>query len=253
MADIVTSHGRGISLRAAQVALAAAQPRGISALRAGVAPTALLSHREIASFHGLSVGTVLYIGANRGQALPLLSSAFPDAVIHCFEPLPEPFAMLAAACRSRSRWKAYHLAVGQLNGTTTMLRNVSHDEASSLRRPGVEMGRLYPHVEGWQEQEVEAIRLDDWVAGQELEDDILVKLDVQGAEDLVLGGGPKIFARARAVIIELSVVSTYEGGMRAPEMQATLVGMGFKYGGELAVVRSPVTGEVVEFDALFFR
>lgn len=246
-------HMRGALLRAANLCLAAAQPHGLASLRAGVSPTELLTYRQVSSFFQLSVKTVLYIGANRGQELPLLRAAFPEAEIHCFEPLGEVFSELSRACEARAGCAAYNLAVSDTTGTAEIRRSRDHDEASSLRAPNDAMEALYPHVGDWTSEVVETVTLDEWAVDRDLADDLVIKLDTQGSEDLVIRGGPEMVKKARAVIVELAVRPTYREAPTGSKIEALLASIGYVYAGQLSAVRSPVTNEVVEYDAAFVR
>ena len=102
------------------------------------------------------------------------------------------------------------------------------------------------------DETVRTTRLDAWAADQDITEQILVKMDVQGAEQLVLAGGEDIFARAGMVIVELAVVPTYEGAPLMTTMFDELTRRGFGYAGELSQVRDE-DYVVVEFDGAFVR
>ena len=68
--------------------------------------------------YNLSVETVLYVGANHGQELPLLRLAFPRAVVHCFEPQTDCQPALAAAAAEHPKWVRVHpVALSDQTGT----------------------------------------------------------------------------------------------------------------------------------------
>lgn len=202
---------------------------------------------------GLNIRTVLYVGANVGQELDLLAFAFPAATIHCFEPQQEcQRGLAAAAARWPGRVHTYDVALSDQEGKVTLHRPASHDQAASLLDPSAEMLHQFPHVTGWAAQTVTATTLDKWAADHPLDDDILVKMDVQGAEPLVISGGPETFARARLVITEMAVVTTYSGASDMHAAFDTMAGLGFGYAGELGQVRG-ADGAVVEFDGAFAR
>ncbi len=208
---------------------------------------------EMQSRFALSIHTVLYVGANVGQELDLLAFAFPDATIHCFEPQRQcQDGLVAATSRWPGRAHVHPIALSDRAGDVTLHRPVSHDQASSLLEPSDEMHRQFPHVTGWGDETVAAEPLDEWAARNPLENDIVIKMDVQGAEQLVIAGGSNVFAQARMVITEIAAVTTYSG---APDMHATfdtMAGLGFGYAGEMGQVRSG-DGSVVEFDGVFAR
>lgn len=249
----LAAHLRGTALRTSRLALALAQPHGWAAMRAGVAPARLLRYREIEAFHQLDIATVLYVGANRGQELPLLLNAFPHAQVHCFEPAPSAYAQLVARWGAHPRCSTWQTALGAYSGRAALHVSETHDEASSLRAPAALMKEVFPAVAVWSDEEVPVLTLDDWAGRSDLRDDVLLKMDVQGAEDLVLQGASVQLKRIGAVVAEVAVTPTYEGAPDAARLTSMLADHGFYFGGELDVVRSPVTHEVVEYDALFVR
>lgn len=249
----LTEHARGAALRLSRTALAAAQPGGLRALRSGVEPARLLRYREVASFHGLDIRTVLYVGANRGQELPLLLTAYPEALVHCFEPTRSTFRELEARWRGEPRCRLWPVGLSDHDGAVEMHRSATHDEANSLRVPTAHMGDVFPTVTGWDRTTVDVRTLDGWVAKNPFVSDVLLKLDVQGAEDLVLAGGRRSLDGVSAVVVEVAVRPSYEGAPSAADMAALMLGNGFRYGGQLDVVRAPVGADVVEFDAVYVR
>jgi hypothetical protein len=131
--------------------------------------------------------------------------------------------------------------------------SATHDQANSLRVPDPGMQSVFPHVGGWSDTAVPVTTLDEWCETISLREDILLKMDVQGAEDLVLQGGRVQLQTVAAVVAEVAVRPSYEGAPDASHLSAILADNGFYFCGELDVVRSPVTHEVVEYDALFVR
>lgn len=249
----VAARARGAARRLADVAYVVQAGSVGLRLRHIHAVRSLDLLRELESRYALSVRTVLYIGANQGQELPLLLFAYPSATVHCFEPQAECQASLQALADAHpGRVRIHRTALSDRQGTAVLRRPVSHDQASSLLPPNAEMAQRFPHVTGWHEEVVPTTTLDSWAAEHTLGDDVLVKMDVQGAEGLVLDGGPKTFERARLVICELAVVPTYAD---APDMRVMfdrLLELGYGYAGETGQVRDR-TNVVVEFDGAFVR
>ena len=50
--------------------------------------------RTLLRLAGLDIGTVIDVGANKGQFARMMMEFFPRAELYCFEPLDEPFGQL---------------------------------------------------------------------------------------------------------------------------------------------------------------
>src|SRR5687768_6846812 len=87
--------------------------------------------RSLASFRIASVlkrecGPVKLVidgGANVGQFARAVTWAFPEATVHCFEPLPDIADRLRANLRDNPRLSVHECALGNTEGTTQFNRN----------------------------------------------------------------------------------------------------------------------------------
>ena len=85
-----------------------------------------------------------------------------------------------------------------------------------------------------------------------IQDDILIKIDVQGVEDRVLRGGETLFKRAKAVIIEVNTEHLYEGQAKFEDLFEILTSYGYQYGGNLEQ-HYDSSGKLLFFDAVFLK
>jgi len=85
-----------------------------------------------------------------------------------------------------------------------------------------------------------------------IEDDLLVKIDVQGFEDRVIRGGRTTIARARACIVEVQLVKLYEGQPSFRDIFLEMDSLRFDYVGNLDQYFGP-SGGVLYFDAVFLK
>jgi hypothetical protein len=111
----------------------------------------------------------------------------------------------------------------------------------------------FPFTAGESTETVKVQRLDDCVSQLRLENEILIKLDVQGAEDKVIGGGRKLFQRAKVLIVETSMDSLYEGQPLFADILKLLESLQFKYKGALSQSSSLLDGSVLYADSIFVR
>lgn len=209
----------------------------------------LLGLREL-PFH-----TIIDVGANTGQFAKKISSFFPKARLYCFEPLPEPFDTLTSWARTKKgRVTTFNLAIGEEEGKVEMFLHKDHTPSSSLLATTELSEQYYPFTK---EQKCICVRqttLDVALeeVAEELLPGILVKLDVQGYEDRVIAGGPKIFSKTSACILEVCLDSLYEDQAGFTQLVSTLEDFGLRYSGNLVQVYGE-DGHCIFLDAVFLR
>ena len=90
-------------------------------------------------------------------------------------------------------------------------------------------------------------RLDDVAVELSLEDEILIKMDIQGFERQVILGGTTVLKRAVACIIEVMVVDYYQGQSSFRSLIDLMEEHGLVYAGNVSQGRIPATGLVGHF------
>jgi FkbM family methyltransferase len=198
--------------------------------------------------------SVLDIGAARGSHTLIFHQLFPDAEIHAFEPLPQSAQQLAARVQGLDRIKVWPWALSDQNGRTRMhLGGSGFLNSSSLLTMLPEHARLWPGSASPNFLDVDTRRLDDVIPPDRYKR-ILIKMDVQGAERLVLRGGKQTFGSAAVVVSEVSFQPLYEGGVLFDELLAEFCQLGFQFRGMLGQASAPSgDGSIVQADAVFLR
>ncbi len=202
----------------------------------------------------MNIKTILDVGANRGQFAARALAAFPGAKIFCFEPLKAPFEDLEKWAKAQNgRVKAFNLALGDREGEEKMFLHKEHDDSSSMLGTTEECEKLYSFTK---KQEVISVPLStlDKVAREKISlvPEILIKIDVQGYEDKVLGGSQETLKKSRACILEICSDKLYEGQTTFKNIFNIMDSSGFTYAGNLEQVKAP-DGHVAHFDAVFLR
>lgn len=166
---------------------------------------------------------ILEIGSNDCSDTVQLLTIFSDAHIVCFEPDSSVFQKGMKNIQESIKNKKIvrepimlNMAVGNTNGLIDF--NFADNALSgSLKNPKLHLD-YYPDVSFNKKDKVNCIRLDDFFVsehiGIKIENKIidLVHIDVQGAEDLVIEGGRKLFNDyVKFVYTEYSNVELYEG------------------------------------------
>lgn len=198
------------------------------------------------------IKTIVDVGANRGQFARRALAAFPGAAIHCYEPLPGPYAELKAWAKLHPNIQPHPMALGEASGSARFLHHIDHSPSSSLLPTTAKCNTLFPQTMGQQVVDVTVSTLDDEFPSAPTSE-VLLKLDVQGYEDRVLrGGGGFLRQVVDVVIAEYSVASLYEQQAAFIDICQELASAGLAYAGNLDQVHGS-NGEVLFLDAVFVR
>lgn len=187
---------------------------------------------------GFAPATVFDVGVGFGTFG--LYQLFPGAFYHLIEPTPESQPHLQRIARSLS-CQIHPLALGDRNGEaqlevradiqgSTLLEEVG--ERDYLRFETVPMQRfdtLFPRVEG----------------------PALAKIDVQGAEMMVLRGMTGRLAEIDAVIVETSTIATVKGGAEVADVVGFMREHRFVVADVLGLKRRPLDDATAQLDLLF--
>ena len=200
------------------------------------------------------IHTVLDIGANTGQFVSSIFGQLPEARVYSFEPLRDVYEALVKNCGAVKGFKGFNIALGDVNGWTKMNRS-EFSPSSSLLKMGDLHKALYPYTAGTQREEIEMMRLDDFITreGVNLEPEVLIKMDVQGYEDRVLNGCRNTLERTKVVITEVSFCDLYEEQASFRDIYGQMQNSGFVFKGILEPEYDPVSGKPIFGDAIFVR
>jgi FkbM family methyltransferase len=176
------------------------------------------------------VRTVVDVGAHEGESLEEFVALFPDAQVFSFEPLPASFRRAAERARHHDRAHAFQLALCEAPGTR-IFRSGRHACLSSLL--AADVGYAWPSSPLDIEQPVECDTLDRVAARLGIAGIDLLKIDVQGAEHLVLEGARTLLAgeRIQAVRMEVLFLALYEGQAPFGALLETMRVHGFDFCG----------------------
>ena len=143
-----------------------------------------------AVLEALRPGDVMHdVGAHHGYYTLLASDAVGDGgLVAAFEPRPVYLRYLRKHLRINgcANVEVFNVCVGDKSGTCAF-----------DTRYGTGRGRISPKGKLW----VEMIRLDDLVGKGRLPPPNLIKIDVEGAEKLVLDGAREVISRYLPIIV----------------------------------------------------
>jgi FkbM family methyltransferase len=150
------------------------------------------------------VNTVLDVGANKGDYTLACLSRLKDATIHSFEIAPPTYQKLTSNVLSE-RVVLNNVGLSNKDGSFALNYNPDDDGSSSL----VEGSNI--HDGNWRKIQVNVIRGDDYCKDRGINSVDLLKVDVEGAEHLVLDGFSESLERGivSAVQFEFGMVNIY--------------------------------------------
>ena len=212
-----------------------------------------LIRRNVKWLQNMDIKTVIDVGANIGQAARMFHDILPNAFIYSFEPLHECFLQLNSNMVDVPNFKAFNIALGDKEGEKNIYRNEDLPSSSLLKMNKL-CKKIYPFASRETIETIEVKTLDSVVNELALEDNILLKIDVQGFEERVLRGGMNTLSRVKVIIIETMFQELYEGQPLFSDTYDFLQKMGFIYSGNFGnESKSPIDGATLQADSIFIK
>lgn len=205
---------------------------------------------------------LLDIGAHRGESVAYLRDAFPDSFIYSIEPDPESFEVLSA--KKADKHRCLNVAISNANSEMTFYKNeISHTNSlfrvnaksqDSIRiQKAIKNNDMSVFEKFNHEIKVRAITLDELISEEKIERIDLLKIDVQGAEALVLEGGPRALKMANAVLLEVSFYDYYEKKTSFFEIEQHLRPAGLELFSISEISQNPMNGRTDWAEVLYTR
>ena len=188
--------------------------------------------------HGFCPVTVFDIGVGYGT-FPLYR-AFPDAFYHLIDPAQESFAYMRRLSR-RLRCEVHALALGDRDGEAALEVRADIQESTLLEEVGPRRVRRVDRV---------PLRRFDGLFGP-IARPALCKIDVQGAELMVLAGMTGRLAEIDALVIETSTIATVKNGAEVGSVVRFLGEHGFALADVVGLRRRPLDKATAQLDLLF--
>ncbi len=199
--------------------------------------------------------TVFDAGAYHGVMALHYRKRFSNSTVYCFEPFPDSFAHLKANTENDSNIRIFNEGLSDRETQSRFFSNEFAPTNSLLEADSCSEDVWGKGVFDNKEQIVASFTtIDQFVAAQAINTIDILKLDVQGAEHLVLEGALKTLERSaiRIIYSEVTIMLTYKGQKELHEMLALYKSFGF----ELHSIYNPSftpSGAIRQFDCILYR
>lgn len=214
--------------------------------------TAFNTQRELISTSQQPV-VIFDVGAYIGEVAGEYRRLFPGAKIYCFEPFPDSFGKLKETVGNDAGITLLPHGLGEAQGQRQINSN-AFAATNSLLKTDEAGKKTWGNglLETLETITVDIDTLDNVVAAHGINQIDILKLDVQGAEYLVLEGGATTFAAGivKMVYTEIIVLPTYEGQKSFDEVLALFRKLGFDLYG-LYNFSKDAKGKLRQLDAIF--
>lgn len=196
--------------------------------------------------------TLVDLGANTGEFGEFIATYLGIDSVHAFEPLPACRSELEERAKKFPNFEIYPVGLSDRNGEEEIIQNAQLSTSSFL--PLADRHKIeFPQAVEKAPLSVEVRRLDDLLDPGDLEEDIFIKMDVQGLEDRVIRGGQRIFRAARLVYVEMGFEELFQGQALFGEVHDLLVGMAYRFAGISNQICSRETGQPLFCHCVYVR
>jgi len=198
---------------------------------------------------------ILDIGAFNGNTALKYKKLFPLSRIYSFEPFPESFSELVKNTSAYKDIIPINKGLGEHEGVSNFNSN-SFAATNSILNTHKSGSKVWGNglLETLETIKVELTTIDSFVNTCDIKNIDILKMDVQGAEYMVIKGAKETLKKGIVKIIytEIITLPTYEGQLDFDEMINLMKSVGFK----LYHFYNPLLtkeGELAQVDAIFIK
>ena len=200
------------------------------------------------------------VGAHHGESALLFRRLFPSSTIYSFEADPDSFQVLGSL--NLQKFHPYNFAVSDSEAPTTLYRNfishtnslypVNYDSMDSISFAELRNSNLAVNQELFNNRIIiPSTTLNVELKRHGLNHISLLKIDVQGAESLVLRGATQFLALTRAVLLEVAFFDYYKNSSSFLAIEQLLEPHGFSLYAITDVSQNPMNGRTDWVEALY--
>ena len=218
-------------------------------IRIQTSPEKKLSKSRVQILNQFKIENILDVGANQGQwAFLVRKNGFTKNIIS-FEPTSE-FEVLKKNTIKDSNWQCVNMAVSNHTGKSKIYLATNENLSSSILQPD-EILRQGFGIKFNESKNVPTTTIDEYLKNSKISN-FYLKIDVQGAENLVLEGAEKSLANCVAVEFESSFRTLYKGEINHYELARWLILRDFlPY--QVVVTHWDLSMATVSLDSIFVK
>lgn len=209
--------------------------------------------RRIKLLNYYEINKILDVGANNGQYAEIVQKIGFKGEIISFEPVKSTFKILEKKANSNQKWKTLNYGLGPKNDSFEI--NISaNTSSSSILEIMPNVIKSEPETKTIRKEKILIKTLDNiYTSLVKPEDNVLLKLDVQGFEKNVLDGATESLKKIKGIQIEMSIEELYRSEMLFAEMLLFLNSKGFSLHSLENGFYDEKTGKLLQVDGIFFR
>ena len=210
------------------------------------------AHRQFRSFPLRPYRTIMDVGAFEGEFTRLALDYLEPVNVWMIEANPEQASRLKTAFAHETSCRVINAAIAGITGEVRF--HVSHHLPSSSLLPIqlASASHFGKDLSESKEVSVSGFRLDDLFVQQSIPAIDLMKVDIQGAERMLIEGGHHALEKVGVLCIEVLFEELYEGCALFGEIHALLLARGFHLHSLHGFRRGPA-GFLLYGDAIYER
>ncbi len=151
-------------------------------------------------FKNSSVSVIFDLGANNGDITQRYLDLFPQAIIHCFEPVSASFFKLKSKFKDNPRVILNNFAISNEVGTSKLFINKNIDTSSLLESKEIGLG-CDKNLKLNEVQEIQTTTIDHYSRLNDISLIDILKMDIQGGEFSALIGSEKMLSSQKINLI----------------------------------------------------
>lgn len=195
---------------------------------------------------------IIDVGANVGQFSIAAKELFDDPLIVSIEANRNIKKEFLQNTKKYKKIEFYSSAVGDKDGFVKFYEN-SDSQVSSILKLGKNRKLFFPNSDVINEELIKIKKLDSLLKHRRFDNDVLLKLDVQGAEEKVISGSKNLLKKIKWIVIEISFSDLYLNEPKFDSLCAQLKILNFGFVSPLNFHFSRDKKTIIEMDALFIR